>query len=202
MARIASRSDSRNIRVLSEGQEYAPATFKPKSCYIFGMRKNSHHSVTWGGLLLLLILANLVIHWPRKTHSKVNAAGAPHGVQRAPDNPPAEIKAQLEAAVQNLPEDQRAAVTQRMSEDRAFFDSVKDLPEQERQQKTQEHFVQNPPPQIPGMPSPSDSERGPGNDHGTPVSGEGPQSGHIPSPEVRYGMDQQIANAQKSTATP
>ena len=116
-----------------------------------------------------------------------------------PGEPPPEMKAQLEEALQKLPEDQRATITQRMSEDHAFFDSVKDLPPQERQQKTQEYFTENPPPQIPGMPSPLNTTNSANDGSGAPSFWGGPQSGHIPPPEVRYGFDQQIAKSQKST---
>lgn len=152
----------------------------------------------WGGVLLILLLSNLVIHWPRKAHPQETAKGSPLEMQGMPGDPPPEMKAQLEEALQKLPEDQRAVLTQRMSEDRAFFDSVKDLPPEERQQKIQDHLAENPPPQIPGMPSLLNTNSGANGGAGAPSFWGGPQSGHIPSPEARYGFDQQIAKSQKS----
>jgi hypothetical protein len=161
------------------------------------MKKNSRRTAIWGGVLLILLVSNLVIHWPK--HPKETAKGNAPEMPGTPGDPPPEMKAQLEEALQKLPEDQRAAVTQRMSDDRAFADSVKDLPTQERQQKIQEHFAENPPPQIPGMPSPLNGGSGANGGAGSaPGSWGGPQSGHIPPPEVRYGFDQQIANSQKN----
>lgn len=152
----------------------------------------------------MLLLANLIIHWPGKKHP---AAPGPLGMGGAP---PPEIQAQIDAAIQKLPEDQRIAASKRMEEERAFFDSVKTMPEQERQQKIQEHFAQNPMPQIPGVPSPppgsapgangtsTGGNGGPGPGGGS--GGDWMQSGHIPQPEARHSMDQNIVNSQKSAA--
>ncbi len=159
--------------------------------------------------MLILLLSNLILHWPSKKPAKMGFPG-PGG---APGQPSAEMRAQFEEALQKLPEDQRAVVTQRMEDDRAFFDSVKALSEQERQQKIQEHMAQNPPPQIPGMPAPLSSPNpgdtngvagapgsagGAGNGSGGPGGG-GPESGHIPEPTVRHSMDQNIANSQQTS---
>ena len=88
-----------------------------------------------------------------------------------------------------------------MQVERAFFDSLRNLPEQERRKKMEEHFAKNPPPQIPGL------EIGPPPGAGTGGGGMGGpdgglQSGYLPSPEVRRSMDQHIVDSQKNGGHP
>lgn len=142
--------------------------------------------------------------------------GPPPGAQ-----PTEEMRAKLESALAKLPESQRVAIQARMEADKVFFESLKALPEAERRQKMQEHFAQNPPPQIPGMermgPPPgagggpggpggsgdgkdSASSNGPGAEGAKDHAPDGSAPSRLPEPSVRRGMDQQIANSQKTSA--
>jgi len=156
----------------------------------------------FGGLLVLLLAANLAMNWPSKKSAVQRPLGQPPAPGLSAPGPTAEMREKFEAALQKLPAEQRLAVEKRMSEDRAFFESVKALPEQERRKKVGEHFAQNPPPQIPGFaPGPppgggDGAKNGPGGPDG------GPGSGHIPPPEVRRSMDQHIVDSQKSANNP
>lgn len=171
----------------------------------------------WIAVLLGLLVVNLVVHWPW--------GGGKMAMDRPPGRPPEgqpteEMRAKLESALAKLPESQRVAIQARMEADKAFFDSLKSLPEAERRQKMQEHFAQNPPPQIPGMErmGPPPGVGGPGgpggggdgkdsaSSDGQGVDGtkdrapDGSAPSRIPEPSVRRGMDQQIANSQKASA--
>ena len=102
----------------------------------------------------------------------------------------------MEALLKKLSVEQRKVVEERMTEDRIFFDSIRDLPEEQRRQKMQEHFAQSPPafpPNADGtlMPPPD------GEGVGTGPNPFGKGGMHLPPPGVRRSMDQQIANAQK-----
>ena len=100
----------------------------------------------------------------------------------------AAMRQRMEAAWQNMPADQRQAMEDRMKADRAFFESLRNLPEDQRSKMLQEHFAQNPPP--PGFGPGGPKARGPGNmENGEPIQ--------LPPPDVRRSMDQQIANSQK-----
>jgi hypothetical protein len=103
-----------------------------------------------------------------------------------------------------------------MKQGREFFASVQNLPDAERWQKMQQHFMQNPPP--PGMPFPGPPGGGPPGPGGSPPpggpGGGGPGGGpggpggpggggpHVPPPEMRRGMDQQIVNTMKAQGIP
>jgi len=94
------------------------------------------------------------------------------------------------ARLDALPEEQKTAIQTRMHEDQKFFASVRNLPETERREKLQQHFAQNPPPFGP-----------PPGAGGGPPPGPGPGDGgapHIPPPDVRRGMDQQMVNSMKN----
>lgn len=167
----------------------------------------SDHPVRRYGLpLLLLILLSLTVvrYWPRKGASASfpgrSAAGAARkagGPQEfAPPDPVA--RERMEQALQKLTPEQRQAFEQRMQADRAFFDALRDLPEDERRAKMEEHFAKNPPPAgfDPGsMPPPPDGAPPGGPGDGPPGFG-GPM--HLPPPSVRRSMDQQIANSQRN----
>jgi hypothetical protein len=99
------------------------------------------------------------------------------------------MRQRMEAALQKMPAEQRKAVEERMKADRAFFESLKDLPEDQRRKKMQEHFAENPPPPGFGPGGP-----GPGGHGGDPGNGDPIQ---LPPPDVRRSMDQQIANSLK-----
>lgn len=176
----------------------------------------------WIAVLLGLLIVNLAVHWPwaeRKTAAD-RPPGAPPGGPGG--QPPAEMRAKMEAALAKLPEAQRTAIQARMEADRAFFDSLKTLSETERREKMKEHFANNPPPQIPGMekmgppPGMAGGPGGPGengnggNSSSSDGEGEGGRKdrtpdgsgpSRLPEPSVRRGMDQQIANSQKASAS-
>jgi hypothetical protein len=101
------------------------------------------------------------------------------------------MRQRMEGAWKNLPEEQRTAMQARMQADRAFFESLRELPEDQRREKMREHFDQNPPP--PGFDPGFPGGGGPGGG-GDPANGD---PVHLPSPEIRRSMDQQIANSQK-----
>ena len=118
------------------------------------------------------------------------APGADPG--RGADNPfparDAAMRKRMETALQNIPEDQRKAIEDRMKADRVFFESLRDLPEDQRRKKMQEHFARNPPP--PGLGPDGPGPAGAGDmENGEPI--------RLPPPDVRRSMDQQIANSQK-----
>ena len=123
------------------------------------------------------------------------------------------MRARFLASLQQLPTEQRQQVEERMQADRAFFDSVRDLPEQERRAKVAEHMQENPPLQIPGLefaggpggpPGAAPGGTNGGNGNGEGKDGRGPRGapdqGHIPDPSVRRGMDQRIADSQKKAS--
>jgi hypothetical protein len=103
----------------------------------------------------------------------------------------------MELALQTLTPEQRQAFEQRMQADRAFFETLRDLPEDQRRAKMQEHFAKNPPPEgfDPGsMPPPDGPPPGGPGDNGPGFNG--PM--HLPPPSVRRSLDQQIANSQRN----
>lgn len=117
--------------------------------------------------------------------------------------------------LQNLPEDQQAAMKERHEKDVAFFSSIKDLPDQERMEKVREYFEQNPPQMPPGGMRPGNF--GPGGGFNNNNNGQGPgaapgdqpdQSGpggggagvRIPPPEQRQQMDSQIVQSQRNSS--
>lgn len=153
------------------------------------------------GILVLILLGNAVVYWPAKK-SKVAGrfSGPPAGdfKEGKRPEPTAEMKARFEAMVAKMSEADRKAFEERRKADDAFFESIKNLPEEERRQKRQEYRAQNPPPKLPeGMGAPpAGGAGGPGGDGGSggPGGGNGP---HIPPVDVRRGMDATIVNAQK-----
>jgi hypothetical protein len=162
-------------------------------------------------MLAILIVLNAIRFWP---HKKLDAEpgfpplppgrpanGAPPSPNFNPGDPSGPPdRERMEAMLRRLPAEQRKVVEERMEADRKFFDSIRDLPEQELRQKAMEHFAQNPPPFLPGadgapMPLPSGGGAGGGGTPGADFFGKGGM--HLPPPEVRRSMDQQIANGQK-----
>jgi hypothetical protein len=149
-------------------------------------------------LLAALLLLNTVRFWHRKHHPEAFRTASrlpgPPGDPAAANSFPAPdsaMRKRIEAALQKMPEEQRKAVEDRMKADRAFFESLRDLPEDQRREKIQEHFAQNPPPPgfDPGLPGAGGPGGGGDPGNGDPV--------HLPPPEIRRSMDQQIANSQK-----
>lgn len=169
-------------------------------------------------MLLGLISVNLAVHWPwaERKHEMGRPPGPPPKGAEGPLSD--EMRARMESALTKLPEAQQKAIRERIEADKAFFASIKNLSETERRQKMQEHFAQNPPPQIPGVekmgPPPgmagdpgkpgegADSSSGSGNNEAKEDAPNGPESNRLPDPAVRRGLDQQIANSQKAPATP
>jgi len=165
------------------------------------------------GILAVLLLANLMVHWPsKKNPQRETGSGAPLFTGEMPE----EMRSQFDDALKKLPEDQKVALKKRMAEEHSFFDSIKGLPDEERDRKIHEHFERNPPPAIPGLPMPPlpgtvSAEGGnPGNvppgAAGQSGSGGrkgkgGPWSGHIPPPEMRRTWDQNIATSQEKDHT-
>lgn len=160
--------------------------------------------------ILILIGANLAIRWPHGEAAPDKRAfppGPPPDIAgNSPDSPSQpKMRERFEAALQALPADQRKIIETRLAADRTFFDSIRNLPEAERRQKVQQHFAQNPPPQIPGLtPISPDGTTAPGSSEapggGPGGPGHGPESGQLPPPSARYSMDQHIVESQKAAA--
>jgi hypothetical protein len=149
-------------------------------------------------LLMALLALNAVRYWhgkhPSETFRRAGRLPGPPGDPAAADSfsgtDPA-MRQRIEAALQKMPAEQRKAVEDRIKADRTFFESLRDLPEDQRREKMREHFAQNPPPPDfdPGFPGPGGQEGG-GPGSGDPV--------RLPPPDVRRSMDQEIANSQKN----
>jgi len=153
----------------------------------------------WWLLLAVVLVLNAIRYWPvRHAAPGFGAGGPPPGGPGGPGGGAfREPDAAMLAQIQAMPQEQRAAVEQRMREDKDFFASVQNLPETERREKVQQHFAENPPPfGPPGPPGPP-----PGGAGGGPGGPGGPGDGgapHIPPPEVRRGMDQGLVNSMKN----
>ncbi len=173
---------------------------------------------------MVLLLLNVVAHWPKPKNETLMSGERPPGPPPGEaGEPPAEMRERFEAALAQLPLEQRQQIQQRMEEDRTFFESVKSLPEAERHEKIQARFAENPPPRIPGMENmePPQKDRPPGapivnstdgNIPGTPGgrgsdSNEtpgskgpgGPGGNRVPDPVARKAMDRRIAQSQTSS---
>lgn len=162
-------------------------------------------------ILAILVVLNVIRFWAQKRDDGEPAfpppplgaaiGGAPLDANAGPGGPGGPPRRErMEAMLNRLPAEQRKVVVERMAEERKFFDSIRDLPEEQRSQKMQEHFAQNSPPFPPngdGPPiaPPGGVGSGGGNGPGPESFGKGGM--HLPPPGVRRSMDQQIANAQK-----
>jgi hypothetical protein len=102
------------------------------------------------------------------------------------------MRQRIEAALQKISEKQRKSIEDRAEADRPFFTSLEYLPEDQRREKLEEYFDQNPPSQ--GFGSGSPNERFPGGG-GDPANGDPIP---IPSPDVRQPLDQHGANLQEN----
>jgi hypothetical protein len=149
-------------------------------------------------LLLLLLALNGIHYWPRRhalgvlpRQSRANAPDVPAGPNDGAQFD-AVMRQRMEAALQKLPPEQRQVADERMQADRSFFESLRGLPEDQRREKLEKYFAENPPPS--GVAPESLPPGGPGLDGGPPGDG-GPM--HLPAPAIRRSMDQQIANARK-----
>jgi hypothetical protein len=150
-------------------------------------------------LLAVLLALTAVRGWPRKhpaayltAWSSPRKPGGQPGDDPFPE-PNSGMRQRMEAALQNLPKEERKAVEERMKADQAFFESVRALPPAQRAAKIQQHFAENPPPRFgPGDPTAGDAGPGalpppPDLESGGPIQ--------IPPPEIRRSMDQLIANS-------
>lgn len=143
--------------------------------------------------------------WPHKSARTQNPA-APTGTFQTnapgdgtpPSGPDSAPWQRMNAVLQKLPAQQRKFAEERMRKDQAFFASLRDLPQDQRQQKIQEYLAKNPPqfpPQFDGPPP--TGAPGQNGEHGPGFDDPGQRPMHLPPPEVRHSMDQQIANTQK-----
>jgi hypothetical protein len=152
-------------------------------------------------LTILLLIITAVKHWPSKSTrvgSSAKTAQNPPPMPPPTDGfPPPDpaMQARFENALRQMPPEKRQAIETRMQADRTFFDSVRNLPEDQRRERIQEYFKSNPPLPPPdfepgSVPPPMGGPPGP--------PGGGPPNGpmRIPDPAIRRTMDQQIANSQ------
>jgi len=148
--------------------------------------------------MVLLVLTG-IRRWPRKHLSGAlppEPGGTGFSERVSPDpggfpQPDPAMRERMEATLQKMPAEQRQTFAARMQADRAFFETLRGLPEEERRAKMEEYFAQNPPPPgfDPGAFPPAGGS-GPGG-----VPGDGAPM-HLPPPAIRHAMDQQIANSQ------
>jgi hypothetical protein len=150
-------------------------------------------------IVLGLLLALAALRYSKGRHPSEEFRGAQRTVpsprgQIGADSPPEPdpgMRQRIEGALQKMSEKQRKSVEDRANADRAFFESLRNLPEDQRREKMEEHFEQNPPPQgfDPGAPG-----------AGGPGVGGDPHNGDaipIPPPDERHSLDEQFANSQK-----
>lgn len=151
-------------------------------------------------LLAALVVANIFLRWPS---GKANHETFPPPPGVNGNGPGGEFEEKIQAALQKLPVEQRTAIEERRNADRQFFETLGNIPPEERRKKIEAYFAKNPPPQIPGLEFPpppganSDHAGGPGD----PGNG-GPENGHIPAPDVRRGLDQGIVNSLRKGNNP
>jgi hypothetical protein len=154
-------------------------------------------------LLALLLALTGLRYWPYKRAAEPDVDFADETLPRVVpglDSPPGDFpgpdgatRGRMAAMLQKLPPEQRKAVQERMEKDRAVFASVAKLPAEDRRQKIEEYFAENPPPPELG-PGP-DIPGGPGGPGGPGDPGNGGAFA-VPPPAVRRGMDAGIANSQ------
>ncbi|MDR3401367.1 MAG: hypothetical protein P4L99_02625 [Chthoniobacter sp.] len=152
-------------------------------------------------LLGILVVLNLLRFWPREHSSDgwtpaqqpfLDNVGAPPDGAMLPGGDPV-MRQRMAEALQKLPAEQRKAVESRIAADRAFFDSLRGLPEEERREKVRDYFAQNPP--LAGIAPPGMAGGGP---PGNLPEGDPPgDMVHLPPPALRRSLDQQIANSQQ-----
>jgi hypothetical protein len=159
----------------------------------------------WFFVLAVLLILNVIRYWPVKHASLSASTGLPPGMGsgsfQAMD--PARMQAMgaaIQARIDALPDDQRAAAQQRMQQDREFFASLQNLPQSERMAKMMEHFMENPPPprMMPPMPQggmPPGS--GGGGFNGFQANGGVPP---ILPPDQRQPVEQSIVNMMRGAA--
>jgi len=151
-------------------------------------------TIVLGALLVIIVVrfwqGRRPSHTFRRPLGAVVSPAGRAGANSLPDPDPG-MRQRIEGALQKMADQQRKSVEDRANADRAFFESLQNLPEDQRRAKLEEYFEQNPPPQgfDPGAPS----VRGPGAG-GDPANGDAVP---IPPPDVRHSLDQQVANAQK-----
>jgi len=153
--------------------------------------------------LVILLALLLILNGTRLWHRKHQFAGVADGFLPrqvpglsqdlpGPDtilNPTPAMRQRLEAVLQKLPEEQRKAFQDRIEQDRNFFASIQNLPEEEHRKKVAEYLAQNPPP--PGF----DPANGGPDFAGSGWPGD-KGAFPIPPPSERRSLDRQVANAQ------
>ena len=153
----------------------------------------------WPLIFAVLLSLNVVRYWPAKHTTRTAAAAFP------PAPPPGAMQAmaaQMQARVDALPDDQRAAAQQRMQEDRQFFAYIQNVPQAQRMPLIMQHFMENPPP--PGM-YPTPPPPGAGGGPNGPGGGNGfngfQASGGVPPilpPDARRPFEQAIINGMRA----
>lgn len=161
--------------------------------------------------LFVLLAANGLRYWISHRSAAHQPPGFPGGPGGPGEPPPFDdaMQERFKAMIARLPEEKRQIAEERFAADRAFFESVRALPADERRQKMQEYFARNPPP--PGLDLPPPGGLPPGAPDGAEAGG-GAGSGQsglpgragrvprIPEPGIRQSLDTQIINAQKNAA--
>ena len=154
----------------------------------------------WLLIFAVLLSLNVVRYWPVKHASHATTtAGSP----AAPPGGAQAMDAQIQARIDAMPDDQKAAARQRVQEDRQFFASIQNIPQNQRMATIMQHFADNPPP--PGLyptPPPPGAGGGPGNGPGG-GNGGGGFGGNggvppIPPPDVRRPFEQAIINGMRA----
>jgi hypothetical protein len=159
----------------------------------------------WLLVFAVLLILNVIRYWPVKHVSKTAATGFPPTIGSGGSQGPGPggfqaMAAAMQARIDALPDDQRAAAEQRMQDDKVFFASIQNLPPDERMAKTMAHFMDNPPP--PGMfppPPPPGSGGGGGGGFGGGFQASGGVP-PIPPPAARRIFEQGYISAMQGAA--
>jgi hypothetical protein len=159
----------------------------------------------WVILLAVLVMLNVIRYWPVKHATQTAANGFPPGAggfqQPGPGGQQA-MEAALQARIDALPDDQKAAAQQRVQQDREFFGSLKDLSPADRMPKMMQYFAQNPPPpwMLPPRPPGGGQQGGPGGQGGNGFNGFQGNGGVPPilPPDARRPFEQAIINGMKA----
>lgn len=157
-------------------------------------------------VLLVLLAANGVRLWISHRSAVSAMPGFPGG-PGGPDGPPPfddAMQERVTKALEKLPPEQRQPLQERFDAERAFFESVRNLPPAQRRLKMMAHFAQNPPPAelMLALGPPPGVTDGPGGPGGPPPGAPGAdgRTPRIPEPGIRQTLDTQIINAQKNAA--
>lgn len=156
----------------------------------------------WFLPLAVLLILNVIRYWPVKQASRNASSGLPSGMgsgglQAMGPGGFQAMGAAIQARIDALPDDQKAAAQQRMQHDREFFASLQNLPQSERMAKMMEHFMENPPPpgMMPPMP-PGGMPPGSGGGGFNGFQGNGGVPPILP-PDQRQPIEQSIVNMMR-----